>query len=234
MNLIIKYTVVVLLVAMMAACGELDNYDAPNKKLTGRVVHNGVPINVEKGQVRIELWESGWQLKTPIHIALEPDGSFSALLFNGDYKMVIPKGQGPFLTNINAETQSDTIIVNLRGSKTLDIEVQPFYMVNTASYQVNGGNLSANVAIEKIITDANAKDIEYVRLFINKTQFVSNGTNIRNVTIDGGDIVDLGAVDLTLEIPAIVPAQSYVYATVGIKVAGVEDMIFSPVQKINF
>ena len=234
MNPIIKYTAVVLLVAMMAACGELDNYDAPNKKLTGRVVHNGVPINVERGQVRLELWESGWQLKTPIHVALEPDGSFSALLFNGDYKMVIPKGQGPFLSSTNAETQSDTIIVSLRGSQTLDIEVQPFYMVDNASYQVNGGDLLVNVAIEKIINDVNAKDIEYVRLFINKTQFVSNGTNIRNTTINGGDITDLGSVDLTLEIPTIVPAQSYVYATVGIKVAGVEDMIFAPVQKINF
>ena len=234
MNLIIKYTSVVLLVAVMAACGELDNYDAPDKKLTGRIVHNGVPINVEKGQVRIELWESGWQLKTPIQVALEPDGSFSALLFNGDYKMVIPKGQGPFLSSLNAETQSDTIIVTLRGSKTLDVEVQPFYMVDDASYQVSGGDLSVNVAIEKIINDVNAKDIEYVRLFINKTQFVSNGTNIRNATVNGVDIADLGSVDLTLEIPAIVPAQSYVYATVGIKVAGVEDMIFSPVQKINF
>ncbi len=52
--------------------------------------------------------------------------------------MVIPKGQGPFLSSTNAETQSDTIIVSLRGSQTLDIEVQPFYMVDNASYQVNG------------------------------------------------------------------------------------------------
>ncbi len=75
----------------------------------------------------------------------------------------------------------------LRGSKTLDVEVQPFYMVEDASYQVSGGDLSVNVAIEKIINDVNAKDIEYVRLFINKTQFVLNGTNIRNATVNGGD-----------------------------------------------
>jgi hypothetical protein len=233
MNTIVKYLFGAIIFFCLTAC-ELDNYDAPSKKLTGKIVYNGQPVNVEKGQVRIELWESGWELKTPINIAVEPDGSYSALLFDGNYKMVIPKGQGPFLPTTNNETQSDTIIVTLRGSKTMDIEVTPFYVMRNALYQVSSNQLSSTVSVEKIINDVNARDIEYVRLFINKTQFVSNGTNIRNATINGADITDLNAVELDLEIPAIVPAQSYVYATIGIKVVGVEDMIFSPVQKINF
>jgi hypothetical protein len=232
MNPIVKYLFVIG-VFSLTSC-ELDNYDAPSKQLSGRIVYNGQPINVEKGQVRIQLWESGWQLKTPIDVAVEPDGSFSAMLFNGDYKMVIPKGQGPFLSNTNSETQSDTIVVTLRGSKTMDIEVTPYYMLQNASYNVAGNQLAASFSIEKIINDSNTKDIEYARLFINKSRFVSNGTNIQNATIGGGDITDLNDVDLSLTIPAMVPAQTYVYATIGVKVAGVEDMIFSPVQKIEF
>jgi hypothetical protein len=34
-------------------------------------------------------------------------------------------------------------------------------------------------------------------------------------------------------VPAIVPTQNYVYARVGVKIAGVEDMIFSPVVKVT-
>ena len=106
--------------------------------------------------------------------------------------------------------------------------------MHNALYEVSSNQLSSTVSIEKIISDANAKNIEYVRLFINKTQFVSNGNNIGNATINGADISDMNAVELSLQIPTIVPAQSYVYANVGIKVVDVEDMIFSSVQKISF
>lgn len=218
----------------VVACNELDNYDAPSKKLTGRIVYNGEPVNVEKGQVRLQLWEQGWELKAPIDVVIQPDGSFSTLLFNGDYKIVIPKGQGPFMTIINNETASDTILLNLRGSTDMDIEVLPYYVLKNASYDVSASQLSADFSIEKIINDVNAKDIEYVRLFINKSQFVSNGNNIQSATISGGDIADLNDMVLQLNIPAMVPAQQYVYARVGVKVSGVEDMIFSPVQKIEF
>jgi hypothetical protein len=234
MKQLMQFLTIICLVALMAACNDLDNYDAPNKKFTGNIVYNGQPINVEKGQVRIQLWEIGWDQKEPIDVAVEPDGSFSAVLFNGDYKLVFPNNDGPFMKITNSETASDTILLNLRGSTEMDIEVIPYYILKSASYDVSASQLSVDFSIEKIISDANAKDIEYARLFINKGQFVSNGNNIRSATINGGDIADLDDVSLQLDIPAIVPAQQYVYARVGLKVAGVEDMIFSPVQKIEF
>jgi hypothetical protein len=39
---------------------------------------------------------------------------------------------------------------------------------------------------------------------------------------------------MQVTIPTIVPTQNYVFARVGIKIAGVEDRIFSPVQKLTF
>jgi hypothetical protein len=38
---------------------------------------------------------------------------------------------------------------------------------------------------------------------------------------------------LKATVPAITPTQNYVFARIGLKVTGVEDMIFSPVVKIN-
>ncbi len=45
---------------------------------------------------------------------------------------------------------------------------------------------------------------------------------------------DLNNLQLSVPIPAITPAQNYVFARVGVKIAGVEDRLYSPIQKITF
>ena len=227
------YFLFILGVALLVSCTK-DNYDMPDTSLTGRIVYNGEPINVEYDQVRIQLWESGWQLRAPIDVTIKQDGSFSSVLFKGSYKMVIPVGQGPFLTHINDGTQSDTIALELRGSQALDIEVTPYYMVRNPQFVKSDNFVNASFSIEKIVTDVSAKNFERVFLYINKTQFVSGGSSIKVAEKAAGDITDMANVSLSAEIPALVPAQSYVYARVGVKISGVEDLIFSPVQKITF
>jgi hypothetical protein len=39
---------------------------------------------------------------------------------------------------------------------------------------------------------------------------------------------------MSIAIPEITPTQNYVFARLGIKIAGVEDRIYSPVTKITF
>ncbi|MEJ7587860.1 MAG: DUF3823 domain-containing protein [Ferruginibacter sp.] len=86
-----------------------------------------------------------------------------------------------------------------------------------------------------MVVDATAKNIEYVTLFINKTQFVSGGDyNIANAGMSGNDIVDPNNITLNVTIPDIVPTQNYVFARIGVKIENVEDLIFSPVQKLSF
>ena len=86
---------------------------------------------------------------------------------------------------------------------------------------------------EKIITDANAKDIERVSLYINAGQFVGQD-NIAVVNLAGADITDPNNINLQVSVPSISPAQPFVYARVGLKIANVEDMIFTPVQKVQY
>ncbi|MNL75245.1 hypothetical protein D3C87_2010180 [compost metagenome] len=51
--------------------------------------------------------------------------------------------------------------------------------------------------------------------------------------VPGAEIKDLNAINLTATVPALSPAQNYVFARVGVKIKDVEDMVFSPVQKVN-
>jgi hypothetical protein len=107
-------------------------------------------------------------------------------------------------------------------------------MIRNSKITGSGTNISANCKIEKIITDSiNAKNIDRITLYINKTQFVSGADNIASTTILGSGITDPNNISLSLTVPAIVPTQNYVFARIGIKIAGVENLLFSPLQKIQ-
>lgn len=232
MKIQFHYMAMLVLMTMSAAC-KYDNYAPPSSTLKGKIVYNGEPINVSYNDVVFELWEPGWQKNIPINVTVAQDGSYSALLFNATYKLVIPKSQGPFMSKTNAETKSDTIIVNLKGSQNMNIEVLPYYMVRNPQFSAVGNKLSASCKLEQIITGTNARSIERVSLYISKTNFVDSRTSISTKDLNGRDITDFNNISLSVNIPSIIPAQNYVFARIGVKISGVEDMLFSPVQKIQ-
>ncbi len=43
----------------------------------------------------------------------------------------------------------------------------------------------------------------------------------------------MDGISLKVDVPARVPTQDYAYARVGVRIAGVEDMIFSEITKVN-
>lgn len=221
-----------IIAAVFSGC-EYDNYDEPGSMLQGKIVYNGEAINVSYNDVNMQLWEPGWQKKYPIDVAVAQDGSYSAMLFNGTYKLVIPAAQGPFRSKLNQETNSDTILVNLKGSQTLDIEVEPYYMIRNPQFTVSGRAITGTFGAEKIVTDAGARNIERVYLYVNKTQFVDFRSNVASADIVGADLSDPDAISMTVTVPDLTPTQSYVYARVGLRIEGVEDMIFSPVTKVD-
>jgi len=218
--------------SFLASCG-YDNYDEPGSKLEGKLVYNGEAINVSYNDVTFQLWEPGWQTKAQINVSVDQDGSYSALLFNATYKLIIPSNQGPFRSKTNAETGSDTILVKLDGSKMMDIEVEPYYMIRSPQFTVAGREVTGTFNVEKIIIGANAKNIERVNLYVNKTQFVDFRSNVVSAELAGSAVVAGTAVTLKATVPAITPTQNYVFARIGLKISGVEDMIFSPVVKVN-
>jgi len=218
--------------SFLASC-QKDNFDEPGSKLEGKLVYNGEAINVSYNDVTFQLWEPGWQKKGEINVAVDQDGTYSAMLFNANYKLVIPSNQGPFKSKLNTETGSDTILVKLDGSKVMDIEVVPYYMIRTPQFTVSGREVTGTFKAEQIITGTSAKNIERVNLYVNKTQFVDFRSNLASAELAGASVTFGTTVSLKATVPAITPTQNYVFARIGLKIAGIEDMIFSPVVKVN-
>jgi hypothetical protein len=237
MNIKFHYSILLAAFCIGLVSCKKDNYDEPTSKLTGRLVYKGESIGVERNQVPYELYQFGFGKVGPIGSSFDQDGKFSALLFDGEYKLIIPNGQGPFMWKKTASGAPDTTTITLRGSQTLDLEVTPYYMIRSPQITGGGGKVTANFKVEKIITDANAKNIENVSLYINKTQFVSQSGEDRiaqPVTIAGSAITDPNNISLQITVPNIQPVQNYVFARIGLKIQGVEDRIYSPVVKVQF
>jgi hypothetical protein len=233
MKELFRYIVIPALLLSFYSCKK-DNRSAPSTYLTGAIMYKGDSINVERNQVPYQLYQYGFGKVGQIgsNTTFEQNGSYSQVLYDGDYKLIIPNGQGPFLWKQDANGNPDSLAISLKGNQTVNLEVTPYYMIRNTQITAAGGIVTANFKIEKIITDSLAKNIERVSLYINRTQFVSGGDNVAAKDMAGADITDPNNISLSVTVPPITPNQNYIFARVGVKIANVEDMIFSPLQKI--
>lgn len=225
--------IMILTLVSLVACG-YDNYSEPEAFLRGQLVYNGEAINVSKGDVIIELWEEGWQKQNVIDVSVNQEGAFSANLFNSTYKLIIPSSQNPFRVKTEDLTSSDSLVVTVNGDTELTIEVEPYFLVRDVSYLVDDQNITSNFSIQKVIADEEDYSIEKVYLYINTGQLVDLQSNVANVSLLADDIDDISSVTLNLAIPELTPSQDYVFGRIGLKILGVEKMIFSKVQEIRF
>jgi len=83
---------------------------------------------------------------------------------------------------------------------------------------------------EKILAGDQGRDVESVTLFLNATTLVSNNGDY-NIAQANADLSDLSNLDFSTAIPDNYN-DPYIFARVGVKIVGVEDLIFSPVEKI--
>lgn len=228
-------SLIIALSTLLFSCKK-DNYDPPGSMLSGALLYAKDTVFVEYDRVSYELFQYGFGKVAPIGSSFKQDGTYSALLFDGDYKFTIPSGQGPFRWKELSPGTPDSIAVTVKGNTSLNIDVTPYYMIRGAQFSASGDKAKASFSVEKIITDADAKDIERVTLYINKTQFVSGANNIGSADLSGSDITDPNAINMevTIIMPPGQATQNYVFARVGLKIAGVEDMVFSKIQRVDF
>jgi len=232
MKISIQHIIIFVCAIALFSCKK-DNYDAPSSQLSGRLVYQGEPINVEYDKVSFELFQFGFGKTGAIAGTFDQEGKYSMLLFNGEYKFTISKGQGPFQWKQTSTGDPDSLTIKMSGNQVVDLEVTPYYMVREAKLSGSGTSVSGTFKLDKIITSEDAKDIEQVSLYINKTIFVSSANNIAVTSLAGNEIVDMNNISLQVAVPGMTPSQNYVFARIGVKIAGVEDMIFSPIEKIS-
>jgi hypothetical protein len=203
---------------------EKDNFKEPGATLTGRVVYQGQPISVRSMGVQFELWQSGFQLFTKIPLNIAQNGTFSARLFDGNYKLVRAKGAGPWADN------TDTIQVSLKGSASLDVPVEPYFIIKNASFEKNGGAIKATFIVEK---NSSTKNLELARLYIGPNLILDQNNNAATVQAGAAAITPGQPVILNVTIPASIANEAYIFARVGVKTTGVAELLYTQPQKIQ-
>jgi hypothetical protein len=205
----------------MTSCGK-DNYDKPESHFTGKVTYNGQPLGVRgsDGAVHLQFWQDGYALKTAFNVYVTQDGSYSAILFDGVYKLVTVSGRGPWVS------KQDTVIVTVNGDTQKDYEVTPYYTLSNINYNVSGNTLTASFDVADVAGTTENRSIEYVALMVNKTQFVDfgDGTHVNWVRIS--DNVEPGHIEMQLDISNDMANQKALYARVGLKINGISEGIY--------
>lgn len=213
------------LIALSFASCEIDNYEPPTSMLTGTVVYDGKPIGVRSGGVQLELWQPGFALNTKIPVNVDQDGRFAASLFDGTYKLTFLAGNGPWVVS------TDTIVVNLSGSADITVPAEPYYTIGDETIARNGESIEASF---RTLAVNESRALESVGLYIGTTTVLDNINNKQKVELPAADITSLDEpIDLAVTLGADLSARAYVFARIGVRTSGVNEMLFSPVFKIN-
>lgn len=214
---------ITLALLLLAAGCKRDNYDPPKSTLTGRVVYQGQPVGVRSNGVQLELWQSGFQLFSKIPVYVAQDGTFSAALFDGTYKLTRLKGNGPWADN------TDTITVQVNGAAAVDVPVDPYFVIKNEAFQRAGTAVNASLNLQQVNT---SKGLEFVRVYLGQTMITDQNNNVATATKNAADINLAQPVAISVNVPSSMTGKDYVYARVGVKTLGVAELAYSQPQKI--
>lgn len=211
-------------VLLFSGCKK-DNYEAPTSVISGRIVSGGSPVGVRSDGVQLELWQPGYAFFNKLPVFVKWDGTFSVKTFDGNYKLTRLKGNGPWADN------TDTINIELRGSATVDVPVDPYFVIKNETFTRSGNTINATLNLQRINT---TKALEVVRLYIGGTTILDQVRNDAVVSRAANTITDLTQpITLSGTIPAAVAAKGYVYVRVGVKTVGVAELLYSQPQLIS-
>jgi hypothetical protein len=218
------YFVLLLLAVGSVGCTK-DNYEPPKSQLTGKLVYNGQAVGVRSNGVQLELWQHGYAFFTKIPVYVAQDGSYSALLFDGKYKLTLQNGVGPWVNS------TDSIDVQVNGNTVVDVPVTPYSVVKSATYQRNGTTITATTSLQTVTT---TNPLESVKLFLFRTALVDAVSQDAAASVDAAQITDINQpLSLNVTVPASLANASAVYVRVGVKTVGVAELAYSPVEKIQ-
>ena len=222
----IKFIILITAAASMllSAC-EYDNFTPPESTLSGKVVYQGKAVSVRNNGPQLELWQDWFALRDRIIVNFNQDGSFSAKVFNGKYKLVRGRAEAPLL-----QQATDTITVNVNGNTNIDIPVTPYFNITNETYTKSGNTISAKFVIDKVVPTAN---VELVRLYLGKSILTDQVQ--REVRAEGNvaGLVFGGQNTIATDLPDNLKNLDYVFARLGIKSTVSGEYNYTQVQKIS-
>jgi hypothetical protein len=213
-----------LFIVLFSAC-EKDNLEEPTSILSGNITFAGQPIGVRTGGVQFEIWQRGYAFFTKVPLNIAQDGSFKATLHDGDYKLVRLPNAGPWANN------TDTINVSLKGAASVDIPVEPYFVIKNASIIRDGQNVSATFTIEQ--NGTHTRTLESARLFLGRYFLLDAGNNGNAGNKAATGIVLGQPVTVTMAIPPYIEKDDFIFARVGVKTRDIQEYLYTPSQKIQ-
>ncbi|MGV3503226.1 MAG: DUF3823 domain-containing protein [Adhaeribacter sp.] len=210
------------LLFLLSGC-EFDNYEEPQSLLTGRLVYEGQPVEVKQGISVLQVYQPGWQTFEPMEVNVKQDGSFSALVYKGSYKLVPIAGNGPFVA-----LNTDTIDVQVSGSQaTVDVPVVPYFRIKDQQVQVSGNTLTATFKVEKIHSTGT---LDKVGVYAGATILVDNQYNqVKTEQSPKGDLSQ--QITLTLNLNNV--QKDFAFVRLGVKAKESAEYLYTPVQKVQ-
>lgn len=210
---------------VLFGCGK-DNYETPESTLNGKVTYKGTTLNLRgTGEaIQLQLYQDGYDKHDPIPVYVRQDGSFSAKLFDGEYKMVTRDGNGPWVNT------RDTTHIDLKGHTEVQIEVTPFFTITDEHISVSESLMKASFTLNQIVSSAK---VEKVMLILAKTQFVDDINNVFRVDISE-DITN-GHLDYSIDIQnkeSVIQAKS-LFGRIGVLTVGADQSIYSSVIRLR-
>ena len=228
-----------ILAVSFTSC-ELDNYDEPNINLAGKVTYNGNPIYVRNNQVVMHLYEEGWELSssTYMNVQVAQDGTFSAGVYGGkDYRLVRVANMGPWVN----PTDADDIIIDNYNGEEINVPVTPYYLLENADITCSGKVVTGSCTIKEVTSGAT---IEKVGLYVGRNIIVDDARNLGTggLTETCTGLADGQTVTLNVDLSGFstnstnnsLPQTGFVYARMGLKIAGIDAMIFTEPVQVKF
>ena len=174
-----KNVIYLLLIIMSIASCSIDNYDAPNATLTGKVLDNVTNNMIENGGVNsgtiIQIFEG--HTKQPILSQTFPDGHFvNAALFPGKYKLF---AVGAF------KMVGDTLDITMTTNTNIDIKVLPNIRLTATLQSIVATTATVKVDYEKVFADQTLTQLAVVWSTIdnpNLYTFFGGGQKTETVT----------------------------------------------------
>ncbi|KKB55744.1 DUF3823 domain-containing protein [Parabacteroides gordonii] len=243
MKQLIKYIVFGLFSVSLFSCG-LDNYEAPESKLYGQVFYKDASgekhelhVKGTASSIKASIYQYGYALSNAIEVYLDQDAKFEAILFDGEYHIILNSGNGPWKTVQISEAKKDTVDFNLSGTQTIELFVTPYFLVKNANVSLSGSTISATCDIERIIEDA---EVSVAEVFLSTTNFVDEDSNFArysfedktpgagksySVTITDGNVLS--------SIETAKKRSGKIYGRIGVKANGASQYIYSNVFELS-
>ena len=169
-----KFLAATLVLTLLSACMEIDNFDAPAGKISGRLIDKttGQNLLLDQAETHIRIWEYSYSLNPePQDLAVKMDGTYkNTKLFNGTYDMQ------PY----DGSWWPAEIIQNVRIGKkgtVQDFEVIPYLHLEDFSLELNGLALTMSCRLHAPVVTGMPNVVE-IRPFLSLNQYCGNTNRI--------------------------------------------------------